>query len=155
MTTPYHDALHLVVDRLRDTDIVKDPPAVLVVPEEDEPDVDRPSEGNAVQDKISAALGKAGIAIVVYIESVDLTSQRADQVEIRVQVIESVVKNRHESGTKKPCWTVLHAIRSSLDNFQSELFPMWTPLRFAGFESVDKSLMLIREARFFTQSFVR
>lgn len=154
MSNHFHQLLHLVVDRLRETEFIKEPPAILVVPEEDEPSEDRPGQGDSLSDQVDGALARIGAGIIVYIESVDITNQGADEVEIRVQVVENVTINRHSRGSRKTCWNLLVASRNALDGFQHAEHQEWAPLQFLGIQTVQKDTPLIREVRFVSRSFV-
>ncbi len=148
--TPYLQLLHAIVDRLRAEDPFATPPAVLVMPEADEPDPERPGQGDSLSDAVEAALAKVGVAVVVYIEDVEITDDGCDRVGVRVQVIEHTVNNRHERGSQKPNLTLAHFARSLLENWQSAERPEWTPLLFEGLDTITKGIVLIRELRFTT-----
>lgn len=151
---PYLELLHSIVDRLREQDDFSGPPAVLVLPEADEPDPSRPGQGDALTDQIEGALGRAGTAVIVYVESVDVTEVGADLVQIRVQVVENIVNNRSQSGTQKPSLQLIHAARSALDGWQESEDSVWSPLAYNGFLTPSKGPIMIREARFETQTFM-
>lgn len=154
MTDPFLTLLRVVVDRLRDADFIKSPPAVLVLPEEDEPDEDRPGQGDNISDMIDVAMNRSGVVIVVYVEGSTLTGQRADLVDFRVQVSEAVIQNRHPRGTQKTSWKLLNAVRLALHNYQSPDHPEWSPIRFVDFQTLEKSTEISREARFTSQTFI-
>ena len=151
---PYLDLLNAVVDRVRAADVCSTPPAIPAFPEESEPNENRPGQGDNLEDRISIALGKSGIVLIVYIEGVDATEEDGDALEIRVQVVEETIKNRHPSGSQKTCWNVLIGLRAQLQNWAPEPEGSWMPFQFLGFVSVQKSNPLIREIRFRTLGYL-
>lgn len=155
MTNPYLQLLHSIVDRCALAEAVVGPPQILVVPEEDEPDIDRPGQGNQLQNRIDAAINKAGIAVIVYIEDAVGSEEGYDTVEFRVQVAENPVKNRHESGTRRACWEVLFGLRAMLQGWAPEPAGLWSGFQFLGFDTISKGEMVIREARFNTMIYLQ
>lgn len=152
--TPYSTLLFSVVTALRASDYFAGPPCVLVTPESDEPDVTTPGDGHFLSDRVDSALSKAGVAVVVYLQSVTVTEEIFDQVEIRVQVIENVIVNRSQSGTKKPSLNLAHCARSVLSGWQESVNSVWTPLIFEGLDTPNKGATMIREVSFSTTTFM-
>ena len=154
MSNPYVQLLQAVVDRVRKSDFITNPPAILVVPEEDEPSDDRPGQGDSIADRVEFALERAGIAVIVYIENGDATSEGGDKIDLRVQVAERPINNRHQSGTQKPCWEVLFSVRAQLENWAPEPEGSWAPFLFLGFTTITKGNDLVREVQFQTLGFL-
>jgi len=150
--TPYAQLVSQIVDRLRAAEGIVDPPVVPVFAEWEEPDETLPGSGSDLTAQVETALARAGIAVIVYVEGVSLTEQNADLVEVRVQVVENIVNNRHETGTQKASINVTHACRSALENWQNADHKEWTPLLFAGISTLSKGPIMIREARFTTST---
>lgn len=150
--SPYAQLLSIVVQRLRAAEFIGDPPAVPVFAEWEEPDEDYPGTGSDLTAQVDTALAKAGLAVIVYIDSVDVTEQSADLLDLRIQVVENIVNNRHETGTQKASINVTHACRSALENWQNTDHKEWSPLQFAGISTLSKGPIMIREARFNTQT---
>lgn len=154
MTSPYHTLMRVVMDRLRTSNFIVGPPSIQVIMEEDEPVADRPSECDSIADRINSALGRAGIVIVIYLESVIRGQVFEDIADLRVQLVENTEYNRDQLGTQKACWSVLSAVKDCLDGYSSAEHMEWTPLRWEEFLSIDKGVILIREARFSSRSMV-
>lgn len=154
MISPYHHLLRLVVDRLRSSSDIVGPPAIQVFAEEEEAVPGRPGYGENIYERMLSALERSGAVIIVYIDSVSVTENHADRADIRVQVIEHVVKNRHHSGSGKGSVTLMCAVRNCLENYRATDHPEWTPLRWSGWQTIDKSLELTREASITSMSLV-
>lgn len=152
--TPYISILSAVVEHLRISEPFNVPPAVLVLPEADEPDETRPGQGDAVSDQVNTALEKAGVAVVVYLGEITATEQNADLVTIHVQVVEQVENNRSQTGANKPNLLLIHAARSALEGKSFETTPEWTPLIFIGIETISVGGAIIREVNFQTATFM-
>lgn len=149
---PYLEILHAVVDRLRTQEPFSTPPAVLVVTESDETDASRPGQGDDLQNRIQAALGKAGVAVIVYIQDIVLDEQDADVMGFRVQVVEDIAVNRAPGGTRKSNIELIHCARSLLQGWQSSDLPQWTPFVVERIDTLDTGPVFIRELVLRTQT---
>lgn len=154
MSNPYIQLLAATATQIRASDFLGGPPVVPVFIEEDEPDADRPAQGDSLTERIEASLAKLGVAVIVFLDTVSATPEGGDELQIAVQVVERVEINRHSTGTRKACWSVLMAARAQLQDWAPEPEGLWSPFVFAGTTTVASGVQLIRESRFTTRGFL-